>query len=410
MTFLFYIFAALLIYLSYKSFRGGIDYLNYFKQELAKPPSEYTPFVTIFAPCKGVDQGMQHNFDALLSQDFPEFEIVFIVDAADDPAAGIIESAWREGERHVKLVVAERATDSSQKVENLREGVLHADPRSEVFVFVDSDTRPPARWLRSLVAPLTDEKVGAATAYRWFISESPTFAAELRNIWNASIASALGPNRKTNFCWGGSTAVRRDVFDRLNIRERWRSTLSDDFTTTRAMNDAGLDIVLVPQAMPASIEDCTWQELFEFTTRQMKITRVYAPHLWRLAFFGSALFTAVMLAALLIIIFSARTDVAVAAAVFTLLAVTAFSIGKSWARLNAVRLVLPQHEAKLRRQFLPQMTLWALTPPLFLYNSMAAWRSRRITWRGNTYEMISPTETRVINQPTAPDESDIIST
>src|SRR5688500_10765745 len=236
MTFIFYILAALLIYLSYKSFRSGIDYLRYFRQELAKPRSEFEPFVTVFAPCKGIDEGMQENFDALLQQDYPEFEVVFIVDDGNDPAAGVVESAWREAERHVKLVVAPKATDSSQKVENLREGVLHASPEAEVFVFVDSDARPSRDWLRNLVAPLTDEKIGAATGYRWFISRTKSFSCEMRNIWNASIASALGPNRKSNFCWGGSTAVRRDVFERLNIRERWRGTLSDDFTVTRVLS------------------------------------------------------------------------------------------------------------------------------------------------------------------------------
>ena len=37
MSLLFYILAALLIYFSLKSVRGGFVYLNYFKQELAKP-------------------------------------------------------------------------------------------------------------------------------------------------------------------------------------------------------------------------------------------------------------------------------------------------------------------------------------------------------------------------------------
>ena len=393
---LFYILAALLIYLSYKSFRGGIDYLNYFKRELGKPPSNYTPFVTVFAPCKGVDQNMQANFDALLQQDYAEYEIVFIVDETDDAAAGVIESAWREAERHVKLVVAPKAVESSQKVENLREGVLHASPGSEVFAFVDSDVRPSTTWLRNLVAPLSDDKVGAATGYRWFFSGRETVASEMRNVWNASIASALGPNRKTNFSWGGSTAIRRDVFDRLNIRERWRGTLSDDFTVTRAINRAYLDIVFVPDALTASVEDCTWHQLFEFTTRQMKITRVYSPNLWALSFFGSGLFTIVMISALLILIFSPRNDLPVVVAMCTLLAVTVFSIGKSWLRLNAVHLVLPQYKAKLRRQFLPQITLWALAPAIFFFNCLAGLFSRRIKWRGTTYEMVSPTETRVL--------------
>ncbi len=396
MTFLFYILAAVLIYFSYKSFRGGIDYLNYFKQELARPLPEKFPFVTIFAPCKGIDQGMQENFDALLQQDYPEYEVVFIIDDADDPAAFVIESAWREAERHVKLVVAPKATESSQKVENLREGVLHADDRSEVFAFVDSDARPSRDWLRNLIAPLADEKVGAATGYRWFISERETFASELRNVWNASIASALGPNRSSNFCWGGSTAIRRDVFDRLNMRERWHGTVSDDFTVTRVMNEAGLDIVFVPRALIASIENCTWRQLFEFTTRQMKITRVYMPKLWAVSFFGSGLFTVVMIAALLIMIFSSRNDLPVAAAMFTLLAVTVCSVGKSWVRMKAVGLVLTQFDAKLRRQFLPQISLWSLAPAVFLLNSTAALISRRIAWRGTTYEMTSASKTRVL--------------
>ncbi len=396
MIYLFYILAAVLIYFSYRSFRGGIDYLNYFKQELAKPLRDHTPFVTIFAPCKDIDHGMQENFDALLQQDYPEFEVVFIIDDADDPAAVVIESAWREAERHVKLVVASKATESSQKVENLREGVLHADDRSEVFAFVDSDARPSRDWLRNLVVPLVDEKVGAATGYRWFISERETFASEMRNVWNASIASALGPNRSTNFCWGGSTAIRRDVFDRLNIRDRWHGTVSDDFTVTRVMNEAGLDIVFVPRALIASIENSTGHQLFEFTNRQMKITRVYMPKLWAVSFFGSGLFTVVMIAALLIMIFSARNDVPVVAAMFILLAVTVCSIGKSWVRMKAVELVLPQFKAKLRRQFLPQISLWSLTPPVFLLNCFAALISRRITWRGTTYEMISARKTKVL--------------
>src|SRR5687768_10408571 len=133
----YYILAALLIYFSYRSFRGGIDYLNHFKQELAKQPTGNTPFTTIFVPCRGIDQGMLENFDALLSQDYPEYEVICIVDEENDEAKDLIEAAWREAQRQVKFVVAQKATDSSQKVENLREGIQYADESSEVFVFAD---------------------------------------------------------------------------------------------------------------------------------------------------------------------------------------------------------------------------------------------------------------------------------
>jgi cellulose synthase/poly-beta-1,6-N-acetylglucosamine synthase-like glycosyltransferase len=397
---LYYIFAALLIWFSYKSFRSGIDYLNYFKQELKKPLDDYTPFATIFAPCRGIDQGMLENLDALLAQDYPEFEVVFIVDEQDDDATKLIERAWQEARRPVKLVVAPKATDSSQKVTNLREGIQYADPASEIFAFVDSDARPSKQWLRNLVAPLTDPQIGATTGYRWFISEHNSLASEMRNMWNASIASHQGSNRKTNFCWGGATAIKRSTFEQLEICERWHGTVSDDFTLTRAVHEAGLDIHFVPRALTASIEDCSWRELFEFTTRQMTITRVYSQKLWVLSFVGSGLFTVTMIASLLIIILSRKNDWPVAAALFTLVIVTLFSIGKSLLRLKAVQLVLPEYATQLRRQSLPQMTLWCLTPFVFLFNCIAAWMSRRITWRGTVYEMVSSRETKVISNLT----------
>jgi len=42
------------------------------------------------------------------------------------------------------------------------------------------------------------------------------------------------------------------------------------------------------------------------------------------------------------------------------------------------------------------LLLWPLTAVLFLYNALAAAASRRIVWRGITYELKSPTETEII--------------
>lgn len=395
MSVIFYILAALLIYLSYKSLRGGVDYLNFFKNELAKPPSGFTPFASVIAPCKGVDEGMAENLNALLVQNYPGYEVLFVLDDISDPAAVVIEEISRNSAKPTKLIVAPKSTNSSQKVENLREAVLHIDERSEIFVFVDSDARPNSEWLGSLVAPLADEHIGASTGYRWFFSEKLTIAGELRSSWNASIASALGPNTSSNFCWGGSMAIRRDTFDKLHIREKWKGTLSDDFTVTRAMNAASQAVYFVPQALTPSIESCSPRGLFEFTNRQMKITRVYASKLWLLSFFGSGLFNLVIVwSAVLFFVAPAFTTRWIAAAV-TLLSVSLFSIWKAWLRLNAVRLALPSHAAEIDRQFLPQLALWLFTPAIFLINSAAALMSTRIKWRGVDYQMISPTETRL---------------
>jgi cellulose synthase/poly-beta-1,6-N-acetylglucosamine synthase-like glycosyltransferase len=294
------------------------------------------------------------------------------------------------------LIVAGKATENAQKAHNLRRAVLEVSPKSEAFVFVDSDARPAENWLRDLIAPLQEENVGAATAYRWFISKKFSFASEMRSVWNASIASALGANTKTNFCWGGSMAIRRDTFDELEIREKWRGVVSDDFAVTRAMKEASLAIRFVPRALAASIDDRGWKELLEFTTRQMKITRVYAPDLWTSAFIGAFIFNLVFVWGIFILIFAGGTDKIIA--LLALVIISAFSIGKAWLRLNAVKLVLKDRKKELKRQFWTQNTLWIFSPALFFYNAFCALLSRTILWRGIKYKLVSSERTEIITE------------
>ncbi len=395
---IFYLFALFLIYQSYRSFVGGLEYLKYFKKELSKPGSNFTPRATIFAPCRGRDENLKTNLAALFCQNYPEYEIIFVTDDAGDVSVSVIEELRAEFEHLAnvsgKLVIAGKAANEGQKVHNLRAAVPHASEKSAVFAFVDSDARPGKDWLRYLVAPLEDQKIGAAAGYRWFISKKRNFSSELQSVWNASVASALGANMKSNFCWGGSTAILRKTFENIDMREKWRGTLSDDFAVTRAVKDAGLLVYFVPQCLTASIEDCNFRELLEFTTRQMKITRVYAPQYWKMSFAGSFVFNTVFVSGILLMISGAAFWQRLLALIALVLA-SLFSIGKSWLRLNAVKLVLKGYEKELKKQFWTQNTLWIISPALFFYNCAAALVSRKIVWRGITYELKSPQETLI---------------
>ncbi len=400
MNLVFYFLAVVLMFYSFKSLRGGFSYLNYFRRELARPKSNYTPCASIIAPCRGLDAHLFENLSALFRQDFPAYEILFVVDSETDAAVEIIKKVMAQNSRAAKLIVAGRAENESQKVHNLREAVLRAAENSRVFVFVDSDARPDENWLGSLIAPLESGEIGAATGYRWFISERGNFASELRSAWNASVASALGAEMKSNFCWGGATAMRREVFEKTAMREYWRGVLSDDFALTRRLKECGLPIYFVPQALTASIEDCSPRELFEFTNRQMKITRVYAPHLWLASLLGAFLFNLVLVWAIFMLIFSPFHSFAFIFAVFTICFVGICSTGKSHLRLKAVRLSLKKHEKHLRKQNRRQNALWILSSPVFLWNSCAALLSRRIVWRGIEYELKSPRETLIVSRHT----------
>ena len=224
----FYFFAAIVIWLGVLSLRGGFNFVAYVRRETARAVPDFTPFVSIIAPCRGLEDGLRDNLAALLQQDYPEDPSVCVVE-------GVIKSEDNSARVSARVVIAGEAIDCGQKVHNLRFALASVDARSEVLVFVDSDARPQSAWLKSLVAPLVDDRIGAATGYRWFIPAGGGFASHLRSVWNASIASALGEREDKNFCWGGSTAIRKATFEKLQIRERWRGTVSDDFTMTRVL-------------------------------------------------------------------------------------------------------------------------------------------------------------------------------
>jgi cellulose synthase/poly-beta-1,6-N-acetylglucosamine synthase-like glycosyltransferase len=397
MIFLFYFFAAVVVFLGYKSLRGGIYYLQFFKQELAKPESNFKPFASIIVPCRGLDQNLYENLTVLFTQNYPSYEVIFVVDDKADLSVKVIEEISRKGAEHVKskLTVAGKATDSSQKVHNLRQAVLEVSDESKIFLFVDSDARPGKNWLINLTAPLQNEEIGCATGYRWFISKGGGFSSQFRSVWNASIASALGTNTKSNFCWGGSTAIRREIFEELGIREHWRGTLSDDFAITHRMREANLPIYFVPQCLTATIEDCTFSELLEFTTRQMKITRVYAANLWKASFIGSFLFIATFWSGISLLFFLSGWNFWLT--LFFIIVIFALGIAKAWLRLNAVKLVLKDFESELNRQFVWQITLWTISPLLYFYNCFRALLSRKIIWRGIVYNLLSPHSTEIVS-------------
>ncbi len=70
---------------------------------------------------------------------------------------------------------------------------------------------------------------------------------------------------------------------------------------------------------------------------------------------------------------------------------------KAYLRLRAVALPLASARASLNRSLLPHLFLWPLTAVLYLYNAVAAGFSRRITWRGITYQLKSSNETVVVS-------------
>ena len=393
--YVYYFLAALACWFGFQSLLNGLRFAAYVRRETSCALPDYFPFVSVIAPTRGVDDGFAENVQPLMDQDYSAHEVIFVFDDPEDAAVQIVKHLGG------RTVISGPAKGMGQKVHNLIVAVGAIDPKCEVIVFVDTDARPDKDWLRKLVAPLSDENIGASSGYRWFIPQRGGLASRLRGVWNASIASALGENTSKNFCWGGSTAIRRSTFERLNVVEHWAGTVSDDFTITKVLKDAKLPVHFTANCLLPSVGDCEFRELLEFTTRQIKITRVYASHLWLPLLLGSALFTIVFFGGIVLALVLAWMGLSywVVSAVLAILFV--LGAAKGFIRWRAVGIPLASYKHALRRDMLAQVFLWPFASLLYLYNTIVAGFSRRIRWRGITYELKSPHEAVIISREPA---------
>src|SRR5262245_23919327 len=116
----YYFFAAIAIWLGLNSLRGGVRFARYVKDEQARDYPQFTPFVTVFIPCRGLEDQLKENLAAIFLQDYPAFEIIVVSDLADDPALTVVEEVRAMMDEHVgpsvRTVIAGPATDTGQKV------------------------------------------------------------------------------------------------------------------------------------------------------------------------------------------------------------------------------------------------------------------------------------------------------
>lgn len=357
------------------------------------------PRVAVIMPCCGVDERLHQTVERLGRQNYPDYEVIFTLESESDPAYQAI-GRWTDGWSRLphQRVVAGLARRCSQKIHNLLAAVERVAPDREVLVFLDSDAVPSADWLTHLVAPLSDDAVGAATGFRWYCAAGG-IANGVRSVWNAAILTRMS-DEKRNFCWGGATAIRRDRFKSLDIARRWQRALSDDYQVTRAVRDAGLAIRFVPQALIPSHDRTTLRGFWTFARRQLIITRICGAGIWWSSFLLCTNFIIGGTAAALLFFYSLLISGNVT--------VTAWALAGWMTILGLVFVNVVLRQVSVRRVLGPPDVTWkdaawdlagvffggTLHQVLFI-SSMTA---RQFAWRNTVYEMISPDETRILGR------------
>jgi hypothetical protein len=176
-------------------------------------------------------------------------------------------------------------------------------------------------------------------------------------------------------------AIRKETFFEIGVLEYWKNAVSDDYALLAALRAAHRGIAYAPGALAPSLERITGRGFFEWTRRQMILTRVYCPRLWWTGLVAHFFYCGGMAASIAASLGGSRL------AEWALLAQLSPGMLKGLNRATLARAALPEHEAWFRRHAWVHAIWVPLATWLWLAALVSSASTSRIVWRGYRYDL-----------------------
>src|SRR3989442_8471049 len=266
---------------------GTLVALRFFRRERARTLPNYTSPASILKPVRGVDFGSYENFASFCRQEYPEHEILFAVNDGEVPAVPVIQRIIAEfPERRIRLLVGAEHLGAHRKVNKLAR--LAREAQNEMLVLHDGDVRVGFQFLREIVGPLADRKIGAVTCFYRGIAEK-NLGAEIEAVGASSdfFAGVLmaGWMEGIRFALGASIATTKEWLEKMGGFEAIADTLADDYELGLRIAKAGGEIVLSREPVWTMYPAQTFRSLWHHQLRWARTVRLCRPvSYWGLLF------------------------------------------------------------------------------------------------------------------------------
>jgi ceramide glucosyltransferase len=239
----------------------------------------FTPPVSNLKPIRGLDPDAYENFASFCRQDYPDYELLFCVGEEDDPSVPILQKLASDfPERRIRVLVGSGGRGSNDKVVKLAR--LVGEARHEVVVISDSDVRVRPDYLRTVVAPLADPKVGAVTCF-YVPIEDKTFTDSLQTIGMFSdfYAGILVARQLdgVKFALGPTIATTRSRLAGFGGYEAIENRPADDLLVGRLIAEQGYEVELLPYTISTVADYGSMSDLLHKRLRWIVVMRHLRP-------------------------------------------------------------------------------------------------------------------------------------
>jgi ceramide glucosyltransferase len=233
-----------------------------------QPTGDFMPAVSVLKPVRGLDPASYENFASFCRQDYGDYEIVFAVADEDDPAIEIIRRLIADfPRRSIRLLIGAPNLGPSSKVNKLCR--LAREARHDLLVISDSDIRVAPDYLRSVVAPFRDPRVGAVTCLYVGLTNGTT-AGELEALGIADFAAGVltaWQLQGMRFALGATMATTRQRLHDIGGFEALVTYCADDYQLGRRIAERGYVIELPTHVVES---ECAVRTLREYLRHQLR--------------------------------------------------------------------------------------------------------------------------------------------
>jgi ceramide glucosyltransferase len=248
------------------------------QREALKPGADLPP-VSVLKPVHGLEARLRENIESFFCQNYPQYEILFAADEADDAALPVIREICAR-HPHIPTRILVTGKPPWPNAQNYCFHHMAAAAAYDILVTSDSDVEVAPDYLREVVSPLLDPKVGAVTCV--FRGKSAGgFWSDLDAIGQSVefTAGVVTVNllEGMKFGLGPTIALRKDSLAAMGGFAAIREYLSNDFVMGNFIQKAGYRVVLSGHVVDHISAPMTFRKMWERQLRWAMGTRYSRP-------------------------------------------------------------------------------------------------------------------------------------
>ena len=214
--------------------------------------------ISVLKPLCGADDALLSNLESFFELDHPNYELIFGVQGADDPAIEVVRQLQEKyPHTNSRLVVHNGGRALNPKVSNLR--AMLEDGSADVLIVSDSNVAVRPDYLTAMQAELAQAGTGLVTSPIVGVGER-SLGAVMENLHLAgTIAGSVCASRLLNrtLVVGKSMMFRRSVFERLGGFGAVSNLLAEDYIIGRMFHQAGYQVRLCPLPILNVVQDAS---------------------------------------------------------------------------------------------------------------------------------------------------------